>query len=425
VGHARISFTTKAVDEAAQRISQYLIMQAAINGVFGAILALGLFLIGVKYALLWGFLAAVLRYLPYVGIWIAAAFPTILSLALFGGWWQPLAVIGLVLFLELIATSFLEPWLFGQSMGVSEVGLLITAAIMAFLWGPIGLLLAAPITACLVVMGKYVPQLAFFDILLGDQPALDASTSYYQRLLARDQDEAVELTSAYAKAESPELVYDDILIPALTFAKRDADRDELSDSDQDYIHRATREVLEDLGEHVEARTEGAAAESAVEVEAIKILGCPARDESEELALEMLRQVLDPRRWQVEIVTADILAAELIARVAQEQPGIICLASLPPGGLAHTRYLCKRLRSQFPEMRILVGRFGLRGNIEQNRTELRESGATEMATTILEMRTRLHALTPVLVGETGATEDRAHELAADHPEAPGPLEAVAT
>jgi hypothetical protein len=112
-------------------------------------------------------------------------------------------------------------------------------------------------------------------------------------------------------------------------------------------------------------------------------------------------------------------------VAQEQPGIICVASLPPGGLAHTRYLCKRLRSQFPEMRILVGRFGLRGNVEQNRTELRESGANEMATTILEMRTQLNALTPVLVGETMGVADKAQELAPDHPEAPGPLEAVAT
>ena len=406
VGHARISFTTKAVDEATQRISQYLIMQAAINGVFGSILALGLYLIGVKYPLLWGFLAAILRYLPYVGIWVAAAFPTILSLALFDSWWQPLAVVGLVLVLELIVTSFLEPWLFGQSMGVSEVGLLVTAAVMAFLWGPVGLLLAAPLTACLVVIGKYVPRLEFFDILLGDQPALDACASYYQRLLARDQDEAVELVLTYAQTESPEQVYDDILIPALTFAKRDQDRDELTDSDEENILRATHEILDDLGEHRQAGPGAveAAGELPLGREPIPVFGCPSRDEFDELALEMLRQVLDPKIWRLDVVTADILAAELIARVAAEQPALICLASLPPGGLAHTRYLCKRLRTHFPEVRILVGRWGLRGNVEHNHTQLREAGANEMATTVLETRTQFHALLPVLVTDVPPAPD---------------------
>lgn len=411
IGHARISFTTKAVDEAVQRISQYLIMQAAINGVFGAVLALGLFLIGVKYPLLWGFLAAILRYLPYVGIWVAAAFPTVLSLALFDSWWPPLAVIGLVLVLEVTVGSFLEPWLFGQSMGVSEVGLLVTAAAMAFLWGPIGLLLAAPVTACLVVTGRYVPRLAFLEILLGDQPALDASASYYQRLLARDQDEASDLILAYARTESPDKVYDDILIPALTFAKRDQDRDEITDADRDYIHRTTLEVLEDLGEQFHGVA--AAPEAAVGSQLIQVLGCPARDEFDELALEMLRHLLDPKRWQLEIVTADMLAAELIARVGKQQPAMICIASLPPGGLAHTRYLCKRLRSHFPEVRILVGRWGLHGSSEHNQVQLKESGATEMATSILETRSQFRALLPLLFSETGGSSgDEAHAVEKD-------------
>jgi predicted PurR-regulated permease PerM len=197
VGHDRMSFTTKAVDEVSLRISRYIIMQAIVNGTVGLALAIGLFLIGVKYAFLWGFLAAMLRYVPYVGIWLAALFPILLSLAMFDGWWESLAVIGLFLVLELVTGNLIEPWVLGQSMGVSEVALLVLAAFSAFLWGPVGLILAAPLTVCLAVLGKYVPSLGFLDILLGDQPALKTAASYYQRLLARDRDEAVNLVLAY------------------------------------------------------------------------------------------------------------------------------------------------------------------------------------------------------------------------------------
>ena len=170
VGHGRMSSTTKAVDDAGQRISRYLLMQAIVNGIFGLVLALGLLLIGVPYALLWGFLAAVLRYVPYVGAWVAAAFPIVLSLATFDGWWPPLAVIGLVLALELTTANAMEPLLYGQSMGISAVAQLVSAAFWAFLWGPVGLVLSAPLTVVLLVLGKHVPQLEFLEVLLGDEP---------------------------------------------------------------------------------------------------------------------------------------------------------------------------------------------------------------------------------------------------------------
>ncbi len=147
----------------------------------------------VEYAFLWGFLVAVFRYIPYIGIWIAAVPPLILSLAMFPGWVQPLLLIGLFLAIELTASNVIEPRLYGHSIGVSEVALLVAAALWAFLWGPIGLILSSPLTVCLVVLGKYVPQLKFLDVLLGDEPALDAHVTFYQRLLARDQDEATQL----------------------------------------------------------------------------------------------------------------------------------------------------------------------------------------------------------------------------------------
>ena len=428
VGSGRMSFTTKAVDEAAQRISRYLIMQAVINVTYGLALALGLFLLRVDYFYLWGILAAVLRYVPYIGPWVAAMFPITLSLAMSQGWWQPLLVIGLFVALELVSNNVMEPWLYGHSIGVSEVALLIVAAFWAFLWGPIGLVLSAPLTVCLVVLGKYVPQLAFLDTLLGDKPALDADVGYYQRLLARDQDDATHLILSRVKAESPEQVYDDLLLPALTYARRDHVRDELTDADERFVQHATREILEDLGERQAATTfaEAAAttlAEAAEPLEegmkspvpsVVRILGFPARDESDRLALEMLRQVLDPARWVMEVTAVESQTEALVARVVEEGPVLVCIGSLPPGGLAHTRYLCKRLRARSPKVKIFVGRWGLRDEVKQNEEQLREAGADAVTTTLLDTRDQLNAWLPSLANE-GPTTSAGGESCRRRPE----------
>jgi predicted PurR-regulated permease PerM len=398
IGHDHMSFTTKAVDDASLRISRYLIMQAVVNCAFGLAVALGLFLIGIDYPLLWGLLAALLRYVPYVGTWVAALFPITLSLAIYSDWWRPLATLGFFLTLELVTANVFEPRLFGQSMGVSEVALLVMAAFYAFLWGPIGLILAAPFTVCLAVLGKYVPGLGFLDVLLGDGPALESAVSYYQRLLARDQDEAVELVLSHCQNEPPELAYDKLLVPALNHAKRDRHREELTDDDERFVRQTTWEILEDLGERL---IEAAPSEAAARLPRVRILGCPAQDESDRLALEMLRQLLDPERCQLELTEVDLLAAELVERVAQFQPALICIASLPPGGFAHSRYLCKRLRSRFPEVKIVVGRFGLRAHTERDEKRLQEAGASEMTATLLEMRDRIAALLPVLADRSAA------------------------
>ena len=199
---------------------------------FGVVLAVGLLLIGVKYALLWGFLAAMLRYLPYIGAYLAAVFPISLGLAMFDGWGTVLMVAGLFVILELIVANFVEPWLYGQSMGVSEIALLVAAAFWAVLWGPIGLVLSSPLTVCLVMLGRYVPQLEFLAVLLGDEPALDPSVSFYQRLLARDQDEAEDLILEHLKTESADQVYDEMLIPTLKAAKLSSGRGDISEADE-------------------------------------------------------------------------------------------------------------------------------------------------------------------------------------------------
>ncbi len=418
VSHGQITVMTKALDDAGQRISRFLLMQLIVNAAVGLSVGLGLLAIGVQYAFLWGFLVAVFRYVPYIGVWIAALPPIILSLAMFQGWIQPLLVIGLFLVIELVASNVAEPRLYGHSIGVSEVALLVAAAFWAFLWGPIGLVLSSPLTVCMAVLGKYVPQLKFLDVLLGDEPPLDAHVTFYQRLLARDQDEATQLILAQAKASSPEQVYDDFLVPALNYAKRDRERDDLTESDEQSVLQAIREILEDLGERREAANQ---AEEAIHAEdrgnasapiPLRVLACPARDQADRLALEMLRQLLDPAKWVVEVAAVEMLTADLVAQVAEQAPALVCIGALPPGGLAHTRYLCKKLQARFPEVKIIVGRWGLTDGVEANREQLQDAGANLMTTTMLETRSQLNSLLPILTQEQTKPMEGSPDLAAN-------------
>ncbi len=399
VGYGRLPIATKALDEVGQRISRYLLMQSIINSSFGTAVGLGLFLIGVPYATLWGFLAAILRFIPYVGPTVAAVLPSALSLAVFPGWLQPVLVVGLILVVELVTNSILEPLLYGQTAGVSEVALMVAIAFWTWLWGPVGLLLATPMTVCLAVLGKYVPQLEFISILMGDEPALETHTRYYQRLLAKDHDEAADIVEEYAKTHTLEEVYDDILVPALSAAKQDGERDTLEPEDMHFIVQATRAIIEDMGMHQLETLTPAAPTSASSADAagavtppkMRILGCPAHDEADELALLMFRQLLDPTRYEVEIASVEMLTAEVVSLVEQQGVGLICIAALPPVAMAPIRYLCKRLRARFPELKIVIGRWGFTEDSEANRALLLSVGVDEVGVTLRESRNQVMQL----------------------------------
>jgi predicted PurR-regulated permease PerM len=400
-GYGHSTIATKALDEAGQRISRYLLMQAIINGSFGLAICVGLFLIGVPYAILWGFLSAILRFIPYVGPVVSAFFPSALSLAVFPGWEQPIMVLSLILVLELASNMVMEPLLYGQSAGVSEVALLVAVAFWTWLWGPVGLFLATPMTVCLGVLGKYIPQMEFIGVLLSDEPAVEASTSYYQRLVARDQDEAEALANEYLKTHTLIDVYDEVLVPALNTAKRDRDLGTLTEEDVQFIVQATREIVEDLALHEvqPVVSSSAIAEPPTRASAVRqsaqILGCPAHDEADELALLMLRQLLDPTRYSFQVISAEMLTAEVLSAVEEQHVGLICIASLPPGALAPTRYLCKRLRARFPGCKIVVGRWGLREDWDKPQALLREAGADEVGMTLQETANQVTQLSQLL------------------------------
>jgi predicted PurR-regulated permease PerM len=387
-GRDHLTLTTKAVDEAFHRISRFLLMQLLLNSTLGVLLAVGLALMGLHHAILWGITLAIMRYIPYIGAWIVGALLLALSIATSADWLHPIMVFGLFAVLEVLASNVAEPLLYGKSIGVSQVALLVAAAFWAFLWGPIGLVLSGPMTVCLVVLGKYVPQLKFIDVLLGDEPALSPDVSYYQRLLAQDKEEAIDLVLTQAKTWPAERVYDSLLIPALSYAKRDRDREELSEQDELFIQGVTREILENLHDQPAPETIAAPNEAATK---IRILACPGQDEADSLALEMLQHLLDRSRWQVELASSELLISEIVALVHEERPALVCIGSLPPGGFLQARHLCKRLSAEAPDTQIVVGRWGLRDNIEKIRDDLKEAGANDVWTSLAEATDKLKTL----------------------------------
>ena len=391
-GYAHVTRTTKALDEASARISRYLRMQALVNGSFGLLFGLGLFFVGLPYAVLWGFLAAVLRFIPYVGTLIAALLPIGLSLAVFPGWTPLLVVSGLFVLLELGTSSVFEPVLVGHSAGISQVAILVAVLFWSWLWGPVGLLLSTPLTVCLSVLGKYVSPLAFLGVVLNDEP-VEGLNTYYQRLVARDQDDATVIVEAALQTQPLVDVYDTVLLPALSYAKADRQGGLLTDEDVQALLQATREIVEDLATHPSA----AAALAAMEEDAaprlprvpIPLLGYPARDDVDGLAVRMLQQACDPTRVAVDLLPPRLLTFDVVARVAQTRPALLCLGAVVPGGVPHLRYLCKQLRTRFPALPIVVGCWGAPEPVAETVALLHTEGLDHVGTTV--QTTRDHVM----------------------------------
>jgi predicted PurR-regulated permease PerM len=397
-GFTRLATATRALDEISQRISHYLLMQSVINTSLGLGVTVGLLALGIPYALLWGFLAAVLRFIPYVGAWLAAAILATFCLAAFPDWWHVLASIGLFAVLELVCAVVMEPLLYGHSAGVSQVALLISISFWTWLWGPAGLLLATPLTVCLVVLAKHVPELEFVTVLMADQPPLAPAATYYQRLVANDQDEAWDIVAAYLKNHPLAAVYDDVIVPALGYARRDRQRRRISAADERAIWDASRELVEEIGE--DRGASHARPPSAVQASSppVSLLLCPAHDDADQLALSMLTQLLDPTRWAIETASPDLLASEVLALVEATRPSVLCIGTGPSAAaVSQTRHLCKRLRARFPELKIVVGQWGLgEEQPEAVRRQLKRAGADFVCTSLAETRQQLelvHGLDP--------------------------------
>src|SRR4029079_1516818 len=256
-GGGRLHVTTQAFDDAATRIGRFLTAQSLINISYGAVIALGLWIIdqafgngqgGVRTALLAGMICVVMRYIPYIGPWLGAAVPLALAFAGFPGNAVFLVTLAMFVGVEIVVSQAVEPNVLGSSTGLSTIAVLVSAVFWTWLWGPVGLLLSTPLTVLLVVMGKYVPQLAFLDILLGDEPVLSPAERLYQRLLALDQEEGTELVREQMASTSLEQVYENLLLPALAMAEQDQHRGRLDRERQNFIRQAMRDIVDELGD---------------------------------------------------------------------------------------------------------------------------------------------------------------------------------
>jgi len=271
-------------------------------------------------------------------------------------------------------------------------------AFWAWLWGPVGLLLATPLTVCLGVLGKYVPYLTFLEVLLSDEPVTDLN-SYYQRLVARDQDGALEILEELLETQTLLDVYEDVVIPALYYTKQDQRRDNLTADEALAIYRATHELIDDLSTSQAAAADEAVPNVLKEDSAvvlpppIYILGCPAHDEADEVALQMLQQVLDRRRFAVEVTRAGLLATEVLSLIEQSAPTLVCIGLVPPGGFAQTRYLCKRLRARFPTLPIIVGCWGGTQDETETQARLRLDSLTQISTSLTKMCQQIMQVPP--------------------------------
>lgn len=395
-GQGSVALTTKALDEAGQRISRYLLMQFIINVSFGMAVGVGLFFIGTPYPALWGLCAAVLRYIPYIGPWIAAVLPITVTLVSFPGWMAVLSVVALFVVLELFSNNVMEPWLYGHSVGLSELAIIVAAVFWTWLWGPVGLILSTPMTVCLVVMGKYIPALSFLTRLLSEQPPIAPDVAIYQRLLARDEDEAEEIAEEYIADKPLVEVFDDLLLPVLYQVQHDRIREQISPEDELFVLDAVEDLIEELARAKAAEAQPipeSGAPGVVQPKAL-VLGFPARARADELALQMLRELTDPRQCDFEILSSEMLISEKMAAIEERQPAGLCLASVPPGDLVQIRQLFKRLRARFPEIRLLVGRLRGKALSDKSRQFLRSAGVERIASDIGEMHQELAPLVQV-------------------------------
>ncbi len=400
VGHGQLMLTTEAMDEAGSRISRYLIAQSLINTCYGTLVAAGLWMIGRLLGhghgfpnyLLWGLLCGAFRFVPYVGPWIGAAGPLLIAFGFFPTNAVFFATVAMFVGLELITSQAIEPLIYGSSTGMSTLAVLVAAVFWTWLWGPIGLLLSTPLTAVLVVIGKYVPQLGFLDILLGDEPVLEPPVRLYQRLLAEDEREAEELAAEFLGELGLLGVYDEVLLPALAMAEQDRVRERLSEEAAQRVSRFVRSLIDRLyvqwretpsdenkgaaagngkpAEKTNGQSPEPAAEEPQDIQplpagcTVNVLILPAHDEADEIAGLMLGRLLEQRRFCAQVLSQAALASEMVEAVQQHQSDLIAVSALPPEAVSHARYLCRRLHNRYDGVNMLIGLWTARGDVRQ-------------------------------------------------------------
>jgi predicted PurR-regulated permease PerM len=370
VGHNHLRLTTQALDDASERIGKYLLLQLLVNVSYGIVIGTGLHFIGLPNAVLWGAMAAVCRFLPYVGTPLAAFMPIVLSLAVFDGWTRSLVMVGLYLVTEIVVANFVEPMLYGANTGMSSLAILVAAIFWTLLWGPKGLVLSTPLTVCLVVLGRHVPQMEFLHVLLGDEPVLAPEMHFYQRLLASDLGEARQVLEANQKEMGLQKIYDFVVVPALGMVQRDRQQNDLDESFANSIVQHTRELVEELNEEYtdpralapDTTHEPSIGTKRTNERSPRIICVPAKTEADETIGSMLAQLIDREGESAQYMSLGI-PAEMIDKLAAGKPDVVIVSSLQPYALTHARKLYSQIRARLPEAIVMVGLWNFQGAIE--------------------------------------------------------------
>jgi len=392
-GLGQLNLMTQALDDAASRVSRYMLMQFLVNAGFGAVFGFGLYLIGVPYPVLWGVVAGILRIVPYVGTLVAATLPLALSLAVFDGWLKPMLVFLLVAGLELIVANFVEPWLYGAHVGISSLALLVTAVFWAVLWGPAGLILSTPLTVCLVVLGRYVPQLSFLHILLGDEPVLSVEAQVYQRLLAMDQLEAQTIVNQFLKGKSLVELYDSVLIPALSMAEQDRHKGAIDSAREEFLFLSVNEMVAEFSEDqsTDSSSESGSAPVPVVPERVvperidaRVLCLAAHDRADEITAAMLAQMLERKGFAtLSFTMAGASPNDWFALIEAGRSDVVCISAVPPYAFGPARAMCQHIRERYPKLKLVVCVWGFSGDAEKAMARFERSQPDRLATSIAE------------------------------------------
>jgi len=358
-GSRDLQRTTVALDEAATRLSRYLFLQTCINTGFGLIIGAGLWLIGLPNAGLWGLLSMLLRFVPYVGVPLAFLFPFTLAMAVDPGWEKMVWVLALYGSIEAIVGQVVEPFLYGRSMGLSAVAVVVAAVFWTWLWGPVGLLLSTPLTMCFVVLGRHIEGLKFLEVMLGDQPALRFEESLYLRMLADDPDEAADEAEAFLKENSLSAYYDEVAARALMLAQNDVNRGVLDPRRQNRIRDAIKGLIVNLS-HLKDE-DPPPAELPPAWRDTPVLCVAGRGPLDEAAALLLVDMLAKYGVNARVVSSDETSATNIRELSCEGIQLTCVSYLEPGTFKNARYQVRRLRARMPGVPVMAIFWGLAGD----------------------------------------------------------------
>jgi predicted PurR-regulated permease PerM len=388
VSAGKLNVATQAVDDAASRVSRYLGMQLVVNALYGVPIGIGLFFIGIPNALLWGLLATLLRFIPFVGPWIAASFPVALSLAVDPGWTMFFYTLALFVVMELISNNLIEVVLYGASTGISNLALLVAAVFWTWLWGPAGLVLSTPITVCVLVLGNYVPGLKFLSMLLGSEPVLEPPAQFYQRMLSMESEDMLDLAVKHIADHSLQDFYEEVFVPALWLSEEDRHSGALPESRQRFIFQASRELIDELERQDEmARLEALGADPKGHTEPATmpslplVLGLPARDEADEIVAYMLAHLLRRRGLAAAVTPLSVPLEEAFKASDRSEVRMTFLSALPPSAVGAARQMCRRLKTRSPSTPVLVGVWSNRASIEDLEKRLHASQPDDVVTTL--------------------------------------------